>query len=401
LYFFDSDTPLELAGAVTQTSLPVARSANLGGVEALETARERVGQYVALDGPEYFLAPVGSLSAAGAWVRELRIGLRFTGLRAVVNLNCASPPPATVGTAGPLFASLAPGDELRYSDFCDALLDHLLDGDPEGVRVDWHLGDRDFEPVARNRLIRLARRVLDGAPLAFVPDRARRSIALAEGLDRHHAAVLCAVGVSLPRLAEIVRPVDPSVYLTKLGSLARLALSAGQARRDFLRRHARPDVSRGFEIDRARLVVTPVGLAEAVHKVIGQPLTAIGPGLEFARQVWQTLHAVLGGGTAPGFAVSLDSLPPLALHNSLPTTDSGAAEGTVRQQLRAAAVLHAEVEAGTAVVRLPTDHRPTPEDVAHLLWYAWQQPGLTRVSVVREVPAPRQLTAGWDAQGPQ
>src|SRR5437899_593646 len=78
LQFFDSDTPLELSGAVVPTAPPAARSAGLGWVEALEAARERVGQYVALDGPEYVLAPAGSPSAAGAWVRELRIGLRLT-----------------------------------------------------------------------------------------------------------------------------------------------------------------------------------------------------------------------------------------------------------------------------------------------------------------------------------
>src|SRR5262249_45205629 len=162
----------------------------------------------------------------------------------------------------------------RLADLTDALFDHLLDGDTDSVRIDWHLGERDFTPARRNRLLRLARRALDGALLAFVPDRPRRSVALAEGLDRAHPALLGVAGVSLTRLLEITRPenelrVDPPTFLRKLASLARLALSAGHARREFLRRHGRPAVTCGFLPDRARMVVTPLGLETTARAVTG------------------------------------------------------------------------------------------------------------------------------------
>src|SRR5207237_6621554 len=125
------------------------------------------------------------------------------------------------------------------------------------------LGENDFQPARRGRLLRLARRVLDGARLAFVPDRPTRPIALAEGLDRRHPAVLAVVGVGLVGLLNIVRHADgavpdPPAVLAKMGTLARLALSSGRTRREFLRRHADPVVAREFLLDRARLVVVPV-----------------------------------------------------------------------------------------------------------------------------------------------
>jgi hypothetical protein len=399
LHFFDADTPLELTGGVVQPVPPSHRSSGPGWVEALEEARERVGQYVAIDGPEYALAALGWGRVIAAWVRELHIGLRLTGLRAVVNLNCLTPPAwASVEATGPLFAALAAADGHRTSDLCDGLLDHLLDGAPDGVRVDWHLGERDFEPAGRNRLLRLARRALDGASLGFVTDRPRRPVALSEGLNRQHTTVLCVVGVSLPRLAEFIGSgsgADPSAFLAKVGALARLALSAGHARREFLRSHAREAVTRGFEIDRARLVVVPLGLEEAVQQVTSQPATAGSPGLELARHVLHSLNAALRQDQTRGLAAGLDDAPPLSpLVDTAPSTTG--AIGTPRQQLRAAGTLHTESEAGTAAVCLPADHRTTPEEVAHLLWYAWQQPGIVRVRFVRDVPVRHQLTAGWD-----
>ncbi len=396
LRLFDAATPLELAGAVLEPRPPAARPADPGWAEALDEARDAVGQFLALDGPEYLLTPLGSPSTTAAWVRELRIGLKCTGLRAVINLNCATPPAwAQTAAAGPLFAAAAADDPPRLADTCESLLDALLDGPPDGYRVDWHLGEHDFQPAGRNRLLRLARRVLDGAPLGFVPDRPRRPAALAEGLDRQHPAVLAVVGVSLPRLVEVIRSeagaaVAPDVFLGKLGSLARLAISAGQVRRDYLRAQGRPALRRGFLLDRARLVVVPLGLVAAVRAVANEDL-ATGPGLAFGRQILQALNAALAA-DQQRLPAALDGLPPCRttdapssdIHTSLP----------LRQQIRTAAALSLVVESGTVTVRLPSAAPATPEELAHLIWYAWQQPGVVRLQFAREFP-PRQLSAGW------
>ena len=178
--------------------------------------------------------------------RNLALGLRLTRLHGIVNLNIAAPPSWAGDLAeGPLFAGqqrATLAEPLQHMK--DELLMELLQPShpipcAAVVRIDWHLGERDFgtEPARRERLQRLARLALDGAPLGFVFDRPRRPTALAEGVDRQHPAVLLTVGLHLPRLAE--QPGidgDPSKFLSKLGSLARLALSAGVQKREYLRR---------------------------------------------------------------------------------------------------------------------------------------------------------------------
>src|SRR5207237_1228208 len=78
-----------------------------GLVEGVEAARRLAGGYLALDGPEHLLGrgqEVGD-AAVASFVRELGIGLRATGLWAVVNLNGPSPPSWADDLAeGPLFA---------------------------------------------------------------------------------------------------------------------------------------------------------------------------------------------------------------------------------------------------------------------------------------------------------
>src|SRR5439155_3139579 len=117
-------------------------------------------------------------------------------------------------------------------------------------------------------------------------DRPRRSVALAEGLDRQHPAVLLTVGLHLPRLLEQAETrIDPPRVLRKLDSLARLALSAATQKRDFLRRHStgRPNGHRGFVLDRARLVAVPVGLEHATQTLLGHGLASAGSARVFAQ----------------------------------------------------------------------------------------------------------------------
>ena len=283
----------------------------------------------------------------------------------------------------------------KLDEWTDALAQELSESNAveQRVRIDWHLSDRDFLPETSGRLTRMARSALDGAPLCFVFDRARRPVLLAEGVDRQHPVVLLTVGVHLPRLAD--QPGvgdDPTLFLKKLGSLARLALSAAVQKREYLRRQERasggPSITGGFLLDRARLVVAPVGLEAVVQRLTGHGLTS--GGLDFGKQIVQTLRDVLrhdGGLTR--LATCLDGPADFRLEGDWPTAEQVAgltawdATAPLKNQLRSARALQGVAEGGTTAVFLPDDPRPTPESTADLLRQAWKQADVMRVRLFR------------------
>jgi hypothetical protein len=413
------DVPGELASCVlgprTAPSLATA-----GLAAGIGEVRHVAGRCVVLDGPEHGLARSGKLGEADArdLVHELRVGLAATQLECVVNLNALSPPSWADDLAeGPLFTELrrapAVADLARLA---DALAEELLRPGqlPRAARIDWHLGERDFqpEPPARGRLVGLAQRALDGLPLAFAFDRPRRAVALAEGIDRQHPAVLLTVGLHLPRLTRQAGvDGDGTRFLHKLGSLARLALSAGVQKREFLRRRERARsgkpadllaVTSGFLLDRARLLVAPVGLDAVVAHFTGQGLGAGGAALDFARQVVQRLGDVLrqdGAGTrldtcldGPfhfrlGEPQTADSLPLAAEAAGLSAWDAAA---PVKDQWRSAGALHGIAGGGTMALFLPEDRPTTAEQVADWLRTVWKQTDVVRLRLVR--PPHRQMT---------
>ncbi|HXG08836.1 MAG TPA: ATP cone domain-containing protein [Gemmataceae bacterium] len=416
------EAPLELAGCV----LGQPRTGD-GLAEAVIQARRFASRFVALDGPEYALAQSSRPgdAAVADHVRGLMLGLRAAGLSAVVNLNCATPPPWAGDLAeGPLFAGQkqAPAPaELAVG--ADALLEALRQADPAKgrVRIDWHLAERDFLPEGEARLLRVARLAAEGDGLAFTFDRPRRPVLLAEGVDRRHPAVLLTVGLHLPQLAAQPGVAgDTARFLHKLGSLARLALSAAVQKRDFLRRHGedRPDVMRGFLLQRARLVAAPVGLEAVARLFTGRGLCEGKPAVDFTRQTVQRLREVLRQDgraclletclDAPPLHFRLDPANPDSIEDVAPGQE-GSAVGEqnfpaeqaanlgawdtvaeVKAQLRAAGALHAAAETGTAAVFLPTE--PTAEQVADWLRWAWQHTDIARLRFLRLAPAPQQLT---------
>jgi hypothetical protein len=260
-------------------------------------------------------------------------------------------------------------------------------------QVVWHLGETDVSPTARSRLLRLVRRARDGAPLSFAFDRPRRPIYLADGIDRHHPAVLTAVGLNLPRLLQQIvtrGPADRDGFLHKLGSLARLALSAAAQKRDFLRRHNRRWP--GFLLERARLVAVPLGLQELARAVMGQGLCDNGPGLEFARKVIERLEESL---TRDGQASHLDAHlgAPFAEAESAGVT-AWDAEAPPKQQLRASGLLHTGGGKGTATVMINAE-APPADELAEVLTWAWKHTEIGCVRLIRP-RAGRQLTAPWE-----
>jgi hypothetical protein len=407
--------PDELAGSI----LPLPPRAGTPLAAAVEEVRHLAGHFIVVDSPEHLLADSDGPRAASDWAAQLLLGLRLGGLEAVVNLNAAVPPPWAGHLAqGPLFTARRrqpSADPLPT--MAERLAEALLAGG--SVRVDWHLAGRDFATAGRERLLRLARRALDGGAVGFVFDRPRRAVPLAEGVDRQHPAVLLTIGLHLARLAE--QPgagADLEAFLRKLGSLARLALSAAAQKREYLRRldrarHARgpddPAVTSGFLLDRARLIAAPVGLDAVVRRFSGRGLCGGGDALEIGRQVVQRLREALAHDGRPlhletcvdgpwSFRADAGGGWPGEVEAAGPTPWD--ANALPHAQLRAAGVLHAAVDAGTLALLLPQQPAPAPEKVVDWLRTAWQQTEVVRVHLVRAGPTHRQLSFFGGEVGP-
>jgi hypothetical protein len=407
------DSPLELAGWVPGP-LPAEDETV---IEAVDNARQLAGGVLGIDGPEYMQARSGAAEAGAtaAFVRALGIGLRAAGLKAVVNLNCAMPPVWANDLAeGPLFTQRRPYSAAAGAAPADVLLDHWLKARAAPIRIDWHLSERDFEPAGHERLLRRVRQAQDSPGLAFVFDRPRRPVALAEGLDRRHPAMLLTVGLHLAQLLRQGEGAsDAAGFLRRLGSLARLALGAGVQKRDFLRRYSRrrPDLTRGFLLDRARLAVAPVGLEAVVRELLGRGLCDGGPGLDFAVQTVQRLREVLEqDGRRYGLETCLDSAADFSVAEPIENPATPAAsqaagltcwdwEGSPKNQLKAAGSLHALAEAGTAAVLVPPERPLAAEEVVDLLRFGWQHTDVLRLRILRVGPPQPKLTAPWEEDG--
>jgi hypothetical protein len=387
------EAPLELAGLVLPP--PPAGST---WTQSLLDARACAGQFVAIDGLEHALDADGPNRV----LDQLREGMRLTGLAVVVNLN-SSPPPiwARDRWGGPLFAGLPATTSAAPIDRCDELLQSLLASPHPGWQVAWHLSAADLAPEGERRLLTVLRFALAGASLELVFDRPRRPVSLAEGLDRDRPGVLTVVGLGLTRLADqSATGSDLDAYLTKLESLARLARAAGRAKLDYLRKHARPVAHRAFLLERARLVIVPVGLDALVRRLTGRAPT--GEGLVFARRTLDRLRQTLAHDRPRVPESCLDGPPPgcgLFLEGPGSRTAGPTAWDALaplRQQVKAAGELQSAAGAGTAALLLPPDRRVTVQEAADLVRLAWQTSGVSRLRFVAAA-AGKQLTAAWGA----
>jgi hypothetical protein len=388
------DSPLELKGCVLDASTDEP-------LEVLLRSRELAGDFVAIDGPEHALADAAdTTSVARKYVRQVVMGLRLTGLRALVHLNGAGAPPwADELAIGPLFATQQRPTAEALRRTCEALFEEWT-GSPAGecVELHWHLGERDFSDTHDTEWRhRLARHALENPRLTFAFDRPKRPFALGEGLDRKHTAVLLAVGLHLPRLAQLPG-VSEMNFLQKLGSLARLAVSAAVQKRDFLRHTSRerPALAGRFLLDRARLVVVPVGLEAVVQTLLGRGLSSGKPVTEWARRLLQSLQQDLlvasrtyrleccldeGSGFAGYGEVARDGPRELAGLSCWDPSPS------LRCQVRTAGALHAVAQGGTALVVVPAEKTPSCDELVNTVQYAWQQTDVARLRFVR--PATR------------
>jgi hypothetical protein len=102
----------------------------------------------------------------------------------------------------------------------------------------------------------------------FVFDHPKRPTWLGPGLTRESKAALVRVGVNIERLLEMVGgwPADVPTLLHKAAALARFAKTAGHVKQDWLRKHGPARLREAFLLDRATVVVVPLGLAAVITR---------------------------------------------------------------------------------------------------------------------------------------
>jgi hypothetical protein len=372
---------LATPAALTSLVLETPRLADLPWWTALDAWRVRGGATWIVESPEW-LCTVHPHPALTTHLCERLLALPMLADRAVeLHLNVAEPPAWSLAhQSSPLFAA-AENDFVsrERAVFLDNFLERwkVLEA-PRVPALAWHVHADSFrDDSERQQLQFLLRQALQGKAIRFVFDRPRSGVALAEGLDRRAPGVLLEVALDLPRFAQ--RPEiagDGAALLKKLPSLARIAVSAAGQKRGFLR--SLPDSSplrRGFLIERATCVVTPIGLDPVVRAITGASLTKSPLALDFALQILQTLAVTLG---QAGRSLNLD------LRVDGPDLCGMADAGfSPRKQLEAAGALHACAGAGTAMLLLADELDTNVDGLTELLQWTWESTGVVRLGLQR------------------
>lgn len=285
------ESPLQLAGGYLESSDPGGDA--LAFLDQIEVARSRYSTFVALD--------VSPTRDAAALTRALLVATRLSGLRAVVHFNRRRNDRSTADERD-LFGHPAndSGDSMAMA---KAIVE-ALSGSPADVEIAVHLGqpDWDVEPVLGDLITAL--HCAGGASLYF--DRPRRPTWLAEGLPDDFPAVLTTVELDLASLLRVSPSIqDAGQFQTKLGSMARLALSVGHAWLDHLRRMGSAEVRQGFLAERSVLVVRVTGWAEVSEKL------ALGEAnrQQFRGQCWRLIRDALADDRPHGLRAVLAGDP--------------------------------------------------------------------------------------------
>jgi hypothetical protein len=373
-------------------------------IEEMAQYRQATGDVLILDSPERRFWSVGSREPAqlAQWCRALPLGLGDHGCRAIINLNRRGDSGELAPSfLGPLFSPSSPArseDESKSDSL--TLLDELLKRSSGRVRIDWHLAECDFAEENHGLLQTLVQRAALGQPLCFIFDRPRRQSRLAEGIPATHNAVLLTVGLHLPQLArQMGTPRSPERFLVKLVSLIRLALSAATQKRSYLRRlrDTNPILAHGFFLEKARVVVVPIGLDAVVTDLMGESCCSrTAAPLAFACQILEKIRTTLH---EDGRALLLDAVldSPLIDDQFEPvgreldkTTDPEHVAGVtvwdhqspLIRQIGVCGSLHEAARGGTALVRVSATASSTQDDLVQAVRHAWQKTNLLALRFV-------------------
>ena len=367
LQLLDLDIPQEMAGMVLPSHQPPPLDA-WQLLQTLSQVRRMAGSFVALDGPEYAIVSREGIpeELAGQFHEILDRSLEISRLHGILNLNIAEPPAwASPLNMGPLFQEFQKEIE---SERLDRISLFLLRRARQQT-VYWHLSESDFRDQALPRLREIITRSVARDGVEFVFDRPKQPTVLGPGIDRRLQAALGTVGIDLPRFVEHLGggPLDPALYLKKLASLARFAKSAGHARQDYLRKKGRPSLHEGFLLERAVLIVLPMGTMQAARKVLlGESnLDAIA---DLACQSLQAIRTALETDRPRTMATRIDSpLEHPAVQSAIDDPDI-----LPRQQLRYDSTLLAAAGGGCSTVRLNKTQPESAGDLTDLLRAAWR-----------------------------
>ena len=384
LHLSGLDAPAALSSLVLET----ARFAELPWWLALDDWRSAGGDRWIVESPEWLCTPQMH-PALTPHLCDCLLSLPMLAEREVeLHLNIAEPPAWSLAhQVSPLFAS---GEEEGSSperfNFLDGLLERwkTLQA-PRTPAIAWHLHERSFQGDGeRRQLASLVRLALQGRAVRFIFDRPRAAIALAEGLDRKCPGVLLEVGLDLAAFAgrpDIAN--DGATLLAKLPSLARIAVSAADQKRRFLRNlPASSPLKRRFLIERAAGAIVPLGLDAVVQTITGASSAASPLSLDFALQILRSLKDTL---QKAGRSINLD----LRLDSPAQTLDDGLADAAIapQKQLESAGKLHARAGAGSATLLLADAN---PEALMELLRWAWQCSAVVRLQLRRAASAVQQ-----------
>jgi hypothetical protein len=389
------DSPATLAAAAVDG--PTAARGLPAYFAALDEAVRTAGQCLVLDSPEWLASTYHGQVSLDWFCQSLLESPRLVARQLIVNVHCLTPPIwALAREAGPLFPSETGSDQPRHAaDFLTHLLAHWPARQASSrCRLDWHLSSADLEAEPGSLLRTVLGLAVQGEAVGFVFDRPRQPIALAEGMDRQHPAVLLEVSLMLDTFLR--RPGidgDGARFLEKLPSLTRMAVSAGAQKRRFLRRQAEGSgFARGFLLDRARLAVVPRGLDSVVRHLTGQGAAGSPLAAECAQRIVATLASGLAdAGRQAHLECGLDS-PSLSV---LPRSGSSGLDVAdvsqpPKKQLQAAGKLHALAGRGTARIHFSRKAEFTVDSLFELLRYAWKRTDVLRVCFHCEPAALRQ-----------
>ncbi len=233
---------------------------SLGWSQARDAAR--CAERLILDSPELLLANHGH-----GWLEGFAAAAEAFGAWSIANVRTSSPPNwAKEMSAGPLFEkALLPGrgKDAGAPEFpCDPPI-------WDDFHVRWHLAANDFDDPAGSPMVKTNLAAQQQPRLSFILDRPRQPLLLSGGIDRLHPASLMRVGLNLRRFLKLPEVAgDAERMLAKLPSLVRMAASAGVQKRNYLRKHC-PELTQGFLLDRARLLLEPFQLQEVVLQLSG------------------------------------------------------------------------------------------------------------------------------------
>ncbi len=337
--------------------------------DAWESACRQIHGHLILDGLEWVEPrPGGSdpltmaLHAARLMDREL-----------VVHANTPTPPPWLGGLpASPLFPDHATVRQRSPGEILDFLkTNRILKSTP---MIDWHV---NAENIHAEMLEAPIEYLVQGGGVRFTLDRQRAPISLGEGVDRAHPLALVSVGLDLPRFFSL-----PTIefqierFLEKIPALARMAVSVGLQKRKYLRTAGDSRLTKGFRLERARLVIVPIGLDALVRQILGETCVASPRSQDLALRILKSLHeAATLMASKSGLGVAFDRSPDFP-EAGLSCPD---ARFSLEHQLEAVAPWHAQLGGATCVLALAGHSAVSSTEIADTVRMAGKKSTVSRL----------------------